>query len=74
MVAVPTRILESDVLERVARLESDVSHIRSDVADLKHDLRDVRSHLSSAMVWALLLYIGLAGGLLYTLARGFKWL
>jgi hypothetical protein len=30
--------------------------------------------LASAKVWALVLYVALAGGLLGTLARGFGWL
>jgi hypothetical protein len=30
--------------------------------------------LASAKVWALVLYIALAGGLFGTLARGFGWL
>lgn len=66
---------------RIARLESDVQHIRSDVADLKLDVRALREKMdavkesvASAMVWALALYIVLAGGLFGTLARGFGWL
>jgi hypothetical protein len=66
---------------RVARLESDVAHVRSDVAELKTDLRSVRDRidrlvesLAAAKIWALVLYIALAGGLFGTLARGFGWL
>src|SRR6185503_17835185 len=55
---------------RIARLESDVAHVRSDVAELKTDLRSVRDRidrlvesLAAAKIWALVLYIALAGGL-----------
>ena len=66
---------------RIARLESDMAHVRSDVAELKTDLRALRDRidrlfesLASAKIWALVLYIALAGGLFGTLARGFGWL
>ena len=39
------------------------------------DKTDVLSdRLSKAMVWAVLLYVALAGGLLAVLARGFGWM
>jgi len=66
---------------RIARLESDTAHVRSDVAELKTDLRSVRDRidrlvesLAAAKIWALVLYIALAGGLFGTLPRGFGWL
>jgi hypothetical protein len=73
---------EPDGMEaRIARLESDMAHVRSDVAELKTDLRSLRDRidrlvesLASAKIWALVLYIALAGGLFATLARGFGWL
>lgn len=66
---------------RIARLESDMAHVRSDVAELKTDLRSLRDRidrlvesLAAARIWALVLYIALAGGLFGTLARGFGWI
>jgi hypothetical protein len=66
---------------RIARLESDVAHLRTDVADIKIDVRslrekldDVKDSIAKAQVWALILYIALAAGLLGTLARGFGWI
>ena len=66
---------------RIARLESDMAHVRSDVAEIKTDLRSLRDRidrlvesLASAKIWALVLYIALAGGLFSTLARGFGWI
>lgn len=66
---------------RVAKLESDVGHILREVADIKTDIRELRKttgeikdSISSAKVWALLLYIALAAGILGTMAKGFGWL
>jgi hypothetical protein len=58
-----------------------MAHVRSDVAELKTDLRSLRDRidrlvesLAAANIWALVLYIALAGGLFGTLARGFGWI
>jgi hypothetical protein len=66
---------------QLAELRSDVRHIQSDVTDLKAGQRAANERLDkltdalwSAKVWALVLYLALAGSLLYVLARGFKWL
>lgn len=66
---------------RVAKLESDVGHIRSDISDIKTDVRelrnkidDIKDSISTAKVWALILYIGLGGSMLFVMAKGFKWL
>jgi hypothetical protein len=73
--------LESDM----AHVRSDVAELKTDVRSLR-DRMDARfdgvnaridkltDSLASAKVWALLLYIALAGGLFGTLARGFGWL
>jgi hypothetical protein len=59
---------------------ADVRHVQSDTTDIKAELRVtnqrldlLKDSLASAKVWALGLYIALAGSLLYVLARGFKW-
>jgi prefoldin subunit 5 len=69
-----------DMEARVAKLEAHVEHIKSDISDIKTDVREVRKttqdikdSISSAKVWALLLYIGLGGSLLFVMAKGFKW-
>lgn len=66
---------------RVAKLEATLQHVQSDCADIKAEARTIRDKvdnvkdtLAGAKVWALVLYIGLAGALLYAMARGFKWL
>jgi uncharacterized coiled-coil protein SlyX len=73
--------LESDV----AHIRSDVAELKTDLRslrdkiDAKLDAVNARidklvDSLASAKVWALVLYIALAGGLFGTLARGFGWL
>jgi hypothetical protein len=66
---------------RIAKLQSDVGHIQSDIAEIKGDVKtirdkidDVKESISSAKIWALLLYIALAAVLLGVMARGFKWI
>jgi outer membrane murein-binding lipoprotein Lpp len=73
--------LESDV----AHIRSDVAELKTDVRSLR-DRMDARfdavnaridklaDSLASARVWALVLYIALAGALFGALARGFGWL
>ena len=62
--------------------------MRTDVADIKLDVRSLRDKLDAvsakiesvkdsiakAQIWALMLYIALAAGLLSVLARGFGWI
>ena len=66
--------------EQVAELRSDVRHLQSDVTDIKGEVRSlnqrvdqIKDSLFSAKIWALGLYVALAGSLLYVLARGFEW-
>jgi hypothetical protein len=66
---------------RLAKLEADVGHIQIYISDIKSDVRELRTlsneikeSISQAKVWALLLYIGLGGGVLLVMAKGFKWL
>jgi predicted nuclease with TOPRIM domain len=74
--------------ERVARIESDVEHIKEVTTDLRVELRrtndkidsfggkldGLKDKLNSMTVWAVLLYVALAGGLLTVMAKGFKWI
>jgi hypothetical protein len=48
--------------------------LREEMKELRQDIRALDQRLSKAMVWAVLLYAGLAGSLFYVLARGFKWI
>ena len=44
------------------------------VASIEKGLAEIKVSLSSAKVWAIGLYVALAGTMLYVMARGFKWL
>jgi len=70
---------------QVAKLSADVENIKDDIAEIKVNLRRLddkieskidalRADFSSAKVWALGLYFGLAGSMLFVMAKGFKWI
>jgi len=66
---------------RIAKLESDVEYIKRDITDIKSDLKDIRkdakdtlAEISSLKVWALTFYVAGFAGLLFVMAKGFKWL
>lgn len=70
-----------DMESRLAKLEANMEHVQSECIDIKAEVRTVRDKvdnvkdaIASAKVWALILYIGLAGVLLLAMARGFEWL
>ena len=52
-------------------LGSDYKELSKKIDDVHHSLKD---KLHSMTVWALLLYVTLAGGLLTIIARAFKWI
>lgn len=56
---------------RIAKLEADVGHIQRDVAELKGEIKELRREFHGAKIWALLLYIGLAGALLGAIWTGY---
>ena len=73
--------LESDV----AHLRTDVADIKVDVRSLRDRMEaridrldtkiDALTHaLSRAQIWALMLCIAFAGGILGAMARGFGWI
>ena len=41
---------------------------------IEKDIGAIKESLASAKVWAIGLYVALAGTMLYVMARGFKWL
>ena len=72
--------------EQIAELWTDVGlkleAMRADLAgkleatraDILRKLDSLEKSLSSAKIWTLVLYLALAGSLLYAMARGFKWI
>ena len=55
-------------------IQSDITDIKADVRDLRGETRALRAEPATAKIWALGMYLALAGSLLCVLARGFKWL
>jgi hypothetical protein len=49
----------------------EITEFRKETTDKFSEIKD---SLASAKLWAFGLYVGLAGMLLYVLARGFKWI
>jgi len=80
--------LESDVAHirsDLGDVKADVRSLRGTIDSLRDKMDErfavvdakidgVKDSLASAKVWALVLYIALAGSLFGTLARGFGWL
>jgi uncharacterized coiled-coil protein SlyX len=73
--------LESDV----AHLRTDVADIKLDVRTLRDKMDamaerfdtkfdGLKDSIASAKVWALILYLALAGSMLGVMARGFGWI
>lgn len=67
--------------EQLGKLSGAVEHLQADVTGIKERLDKVDSKidavkdsLSSAKVWALTLYLALAGSMLFVMAKGFKWI
>ena len=82
------RHLQSDVTDIKADIRNARGEIQSVRSEIKGEIQGVRGEiretnqqvntlvkaLASAKVWAMGLYVGLAGGLLYILAHAFKWI
>lgn len=68
----------ADVKTDIRRLDAKIDGVNNVLAakidDLKDALITVKDEIASSKVWALVLYIALAGGLFGTMARGFGWL
>jgi predicted nucleic acid-binding Zn-ribbon protein len=62
--------LRQDTTKDAANLRESIAALRQDTAKGASSLRE---EIASAKVWALLLYVALAAGMLGTMARGFGW-
>ena len=63
--------LRKETGEQIAKLDQKFDFFRKETIEA---FNEIRESLASAKIWALGLYVGLAGTLFYVLARGFKWL
>jgi len=79
--AIQVAELRSDV----RHVQSDVRDIKADIKEIKADIRDIhekfgkkfgelKDSIASAKLWALGMYITQAGGMLYIIAKGAKWI
>ena len=59
--------LRTETTARFDKVDQKFETVRKETAEVKDSL-------ASAKLWALGLYVGLAGSLFYALARGFRWL
>jgi chromosome segregation ATPase len=62
--------LRSDYKELNKKVDDGFEAVNKKIDDVHHRLKD---KLHSMAIWALLLYVTLAGGLLTVIARSFKW-
>ena len=65
------RELRSEYKERNNKVDDSFQAVNKKIDDVHHSLKD---KLHSMTIWALLLYLTLAGGLLTIIARAFKWI
>lgn len=70
--------IAKDTKEGLAGLRSDGRDWRSDVRgelrDLRSEMRDVRGDMQTSFRWLLGIMLGMGGGLLAAMAKGFHWL
>jgi hypothetical protein len=62
-----TENLRKDLSARIEGLSDKVDNLRG-------ELSGVRESISSVKVWAVLLYVALAGSLFLVMAHGFHWI
>jgi hypothetical protein len=68
------RITNQRIESLEQRVDTKIEKVDQKIESVRKDTIEIRESLWSAKIWALWLYIGLAGSLFYVLARGFKWI
>jgi predicted nucleic acid-binding Zn-ribbon protein len=63
--------VRTDLTEKIEGVRVNLNGVRE---DLTHQINGVRQDIASTKVWAMGLYFALASGLLFVMAKGFKWL
>jgi chromosome segregation ATPase len=70
--------LRKETGDRFEKADQKLETFRKETGDrfekVMYTINELRDSLASAKIWALGLYVALAGSLFYVLARGFKWL
>lgn len=62
-----------EVKADVRRLDDKLDGLRDKIDALRDNIDAVKDSIAAAKIWALMLYITLAAGMLATLARAFQW-
>ena len=65
--------IEAKFDARFEKVDERFGKVDERLESLSKDISGIRELLASAKVWAISLYAGLAGTMLYVMARGFKW-
>lgn len=63
--------IAKETKEAIAGLRTD---LRADMADLRSEVRNLRSEQRTDYRWLLGIMLGMGGGLLAAMAKGFHWL
>jgi len=63
--------VRQDLLQKIEDVREDLTQ---KIEGVREDLTSVRHDIASMKVWAMGLYVALAGSLLFVMAKGFKWL
>ena len=66
--------LRTETLARFDKVDQKFEKVDQKFEAVRKETAEVKDSLASAKIWALWLYVGLAGSLFYVLARGFRWL
>jgi chromosome segregation ATPase len=78
-------LVRKETAERFDKVDQRFESNRKETADgfdkvdqkfesVRKEIGEIKDSLSSAKIWALGLYLALAGSIFYVLARGFRWL
>ena len=68
------RHVQPDTTDIKAELRADTTEIKTELRATNKRIDELKDSLASAKIWALGLYVALAGPMFYVMARGFKWL
>ena len=66
--------LRTETMARFDKVDQKFDKVDQKIETVRKETAEVKDSLASAKLWALGLYVGLAGSLFYALARGFRWL
>lgn len=66
--------VRSEIKGEIQGVRGEIQGVRGEIRETNQQVNTLVKAVASAKVWAMGLYVGLAGGLLYILAHAFKWI